>query len=823
MNRAKKTGTCFLFIFCLAQLFLFTFQLSAQTAAQSDKVLGRGALKVSLLDEQQMPLPFAAVFLKNAGDSLIYKTTMADDRGLIVFSALKEGIFILEIKMMGYDTFTKSGIRIDLQDLTVDLGKIQLKPAIRMLSAVTIQAQRPFIERRADKVIVNMDNGFNAGASLMEVMDKLPGVRVSPDDQIDLNGQVVQIYIDGKATPLSSDALAGLLKGMSPSSIQKIELIAKPSSKYDAAGSGGIINIIRKRNYKGGLNGNVSGTLGQGKYEKQNGSLNLNYKGDGYNILLNSSYAFSENFLYNTITTAFFDQYGQLSGSRVAQIDNKRKNRNYTPNLGIDLYLSKKTTLSLSAVQGIQFFDKNARSYPLSSGQDLSGRNLFLNNVKSRTDNFSSGMRMIHQVDTRGQELTVDLDYYNYYSNTGNNNTSISNGNMDSRILSFLDQRRNFNVYSAKADYTLPLKNKGSIEAGLKSSYVVSENGNQFTNEVNGAKVPDVAQNDDFRYTEQINAAYINYNRSYKKFSYQLGLRGESTTGNGKQIENNQNFNRNYFQLFPSAYFDFKFNEQNGLNVSLNKRINRPTYENMNPLIRILNENNYLQGNPDLKPSISYNFSTTYSLKNALFITAGYGITEADFTTFSSAYNNTGTITTKPGNTKYTRILSAHVVYAKQLKSWWYVNTGINFNQQTFRGVINDTELKNTGMPGFSASTYDEFHLNKQFSLMLLIRYNGKMEERNTITDQNFAFTTGARQKLFGTKGSLLFAATDLFNTYKSRYVQNSVSIRQIWDNQIESRIFRLTFSYNFGGTIKRTKTSTAADDEKNRTTEKEN
>lgn len=700
-------------------------------------------------------------------------------------------------------------------------------PPVKTLRTVTITGQAPIIERRADKIIVNLNNMISAG-SVMDVMNQLPGVQVNPDEQISLNGRTVRIYIDGKATPLSSEALSSLLKGMSPSGVQKIELIANPSAKYDAGGSGGIINIVRKRNHKEGLNGNVYGGAGIGEYGKNSGGLNLNYKSAGYNLFLNSDYSFNKYFVNSDLRTVFLAQDNLPGDQTVSRINSIRKNRTYTPSLGLDLYLSKKSTLSLSATQGLQWFDKDANSNTsaYNTTQTKTGQTSFLNLVNTNSNNFSSGVHLLHQIDTAGKEYTIDLDYYRYSNNSDQHNTNTvynPEGGLISGSRTLFDQDRRFSIYSAKADYTHPLKDKGNLEAGWKSSYVLSNNSNQVFDTNGNIPVPDGSQNDFFKYQENISSVYINYSKTYKKLSYQVGIRGENTWGRGEQVQTAEIFNRNYFQLFPSAFLDYKFDEKNGLNISVNKNTDRPTYENLNPLIRIINSTTYLQGNPNLKPVNSYNSSVNYSYRNAFFATFSYSLNLHDFTYLTSAYDDSGITTTRPDNNRNTQLYRLILTYTKQVKPWWFTSTGITMAQQSFKGRDNTADLNSPGVMAFNFDTYDSFNLSKNFAFLVLFRYRGKSMERNITNDPYFIFTTGVRQTLFGGRGTLALNVTDVFHSYKVKYVQNSADISQYWNNHNETTIGRLNFTYNFGGKIKKQKTAAGAEEEKRRTTINEN
>ena len=801
-----------------AMLFALLVLNSLPLAAQLS--IATGALKGVVVQETKKSLPFAAVLLKKSADSSVYKVTSSADDGSFTIQPLKPGTYFIEIRALGYQTYLKKDILINETNRVIDLGNIQLIQLANTLAGVTISGKRPFIEIKPDKTIINIDHNMADSPSILDGMDRLPGVQVNPvDDQLSLNNRPVQIYIDGKATNLNSTALAGLLRGMSPSSIQKIELIANPSAKFEAAAGSGIINIIRKKNYAAGINANIYGTLGQGDYGKQIAGGNLNYKGKGYNVLLSGNYNYNKYFFDIGLLTDSY-QNDQLMHQTSSQINSIRSNRAYTPTLGLDFYLSGKTTLSYTGVSGIQRIQRNAESFALNESISAGNleKDLFLNRVKTKADNFSSGLHLLHQIDTLGKEFTVDLDYYNNVNNSVNDNLSINyNGNGGSdQLRSFLQQDRKFNIYAVKADYTLPLKGDGKIEAGLKSSYVKSENGNLNAEDPN--QTTQLSGSDHFQYTEQINALYTTLSKSYKKLSVQLGVRAEHTIGKGLEIESGQQFNKNYLQVFPSAFFSFRFNKNHNLQLTLNKNINRPSYENLNPLVRILDAANYQQGNPDLKPSIAYNSSATYFYKNALYFTAGYSFIRNDFTSFSGYYEDSNIITTKPENNKYTQYFHSHIAYYKQVLSWWLTSTSVNFNQRMYRSDINGNVLNSNGIAGFGALTFNNFSITKKFSLLFLTRYTGKFQERNIINDPSFNTTIGMSQRLFHQKATLGFNVTDVFNTFKSRYTQNSGVIRQVWNNHIESRIARLTFTYSFGGNIKSRVSKSGADDEKKRT-----
>jgi hypothetical protein len=793
-----------------ARLFSFSGFILLLSAVFVNAQDNTGYLAGEVLDENNVALPFVQVTLKSVHDSSTIKAILADDKGQFAFKA-STGKYFIELKMMGYGTgYSKTFDVVNGESLV--LGKIYLKSITTQLAGVNISAQLPFVERKGDKLIVNL-NGLGSGAPIMDVMNQLPGVVVTPDDRISLNGKSVQIYMDGKATTLSSEALAGLLKGTSSSAIQKIELIAQPSAKYDAAGNGAIINIIRKRNYKAGLNGNMYVGGGNGTFGKANGGINLNYKGKAYNLLLNLDYNYNKYFYNSYIASTVYS--GNTPDQYISDVKSDRTNANYTPNLGIDFYLTKRTTLSASVKPGFQHFSREGVADIYSTHAGVANTpSQFLNRVDIKAANFSSGLRLQHQIDTVGTELTIDLDYYRYGNyNNQNNRTIAFDPALD--LPSVITQDRVFDIYAFKIDYSHPFKNGNQLEMGLKTSYVNSDNSNFYKDEDN-------SQTDLFSYDESISAVYLTYGRTGKTFSYLLGIRGEYTNGQGEQQFGTNRFTRSYFQPFPSLHLDYKITKNQNLSLGINKRIERPGYESLNPLIRIISSNNLQQGNPTLQPVIAYNADLWYGYENALFLGLTYSYSLDDFTSVSIPLND-GITTTLPGNADYSSYYTLQAMYGKQVLPWWYTSSNAILSKRSFKGVINGNLLESDGIASLSATSYNSFSLSKNFSVMFLFNYRGKSMDR-TITNQAFAYlTVGVRQQFLNKRASAQLNVMDVFKSYRNYYQQNSGAVQQFWRNQFETRMVKLSLSYNFGGTIKTIKKSNGAEDEKKRSTVNEN
>ena len=435
-----------------------------------------------------------------------------------------------------------------------------------------------------------------------------------------------------------------------------------------------------------------------------------------------------------------------------------------------------------------------------------------------RANNLSSGLRLQHQIDTLGREVAIDLDYYRYgnFNNQDNHNIALgANLNPVSDQPSSVIQDRVFDVLALKMDYTHPLGKGRQLEMGMKTTYVDADNTNFYNDFIN-------PQTDLFAYLESISALYFTYARNGKKFSYQLGLRGEYTFGKGSQQLSAGSFTRQYFQPFPSLHLDYKLSQNHGLSLGLNKRVERPGYENLNPLVRIITANNLQQGNPMLKPVTAYNADVWYSYKNAFFFGLTYSYSLNDFTSLTMPIGN-GVITTLPGNADYAGYATIQAMYGKQVLPWWYTSSSAILSRRYFKGEFNEILLRSNGIASLSATSYNSFSLSKSFSFMLLFNYRGKSMDR-TITNQAYTYVTaGLRQQFWNKRASAQLNFMDIFKSYKNIYEQNSGTVQQLWRNQFETRMVKLNFSYNFGGAIKNTRKNNGAEEERRRSTVNEN
>ncbi|PSL46516.1 outer membrane receptor protein involved in Fe transport [Chitinophaga niastensis] len=765
-----------------------------------------GIIKGRVVDQQAFLLPDATVLLKATRDSGIYRTALSRQDGKFSFSQVKAGNYFIEISRIGFEKLITPAININETNTGTDLGELTLKSVSKMLAGVTVKGNAPLIERQIDKTVVNTDNSIiSAGSTVLEMMQKLPGVQMTTEGQLTLNGKSgVNVYIDGKATYLSAGDLANLLNGMSSSTIQKVEIMTNPSAKYDATGTGGIINIVKKKNHKEGLNGSVNGSVGQSHYGKYNGSFTIGYKNQYYNLFFNNTFSYNKTLFNRIVSSNILNDDHSLLTEQVSDNNNININKTYRPTLGIDLYLSKKTILSLSGTASTGLSKDQTISIMdiLDGSRKQINRALFTSNIKGPSSNYTIDMQLVHQIDTLGKELSIDMDYADYRNTPAQNNVNIlhdAGGNFISESDALLQQHRQLNIYAAKADYVQPLKNEGRLEAGWKSSYVKAINDNTYYNQTGGQNIIDTAQSNYTVNEEMINAVYININKVYKKLTVQAGLRAEQTITKGKQLPAGQLVERNYLQLFPTLFFDYKLNDQNRFNIKSGRRTERAAYSEMVPFRRPLTPTLYFQGNPDLKPQLSYHSELTWSYQNTFFITLGYDIYRDYIRTLPFLDTNKINITRRPTNIQGAHSWNIDFSYSKKITNWWSTDNTLSVYKNAFNGDVNGFRLDDHGISSIYLNCNNSFQINNKLSAECYFEYNSKRQLVTSTFGPYSILSVGVKRLVLANKGTISINANNILQREGHNAIDRYSNLYQYSYWRYYTRSVSVNFIYRFG------------------------
>ncbi len=597
---------------------------------------------------QQKIIDAASVSLLKAKDSSLVKVAITDSAGNFVVENVKDGAYLVLATSIGHSKTYSKVFSVSSEQLNVNIGVLQLIPQDKSLAGVTVVAKKPFIERKIDRTIVNVDAAIsNAGTTALEVLEKSPGVTVDKDGNISLKGKAgVTIMLDGKPAYLSGQELTNLLRTMPSGNLDQIEIMTNPSAKYDASGTAGIINIKTKKNKQKGFNGSANTSYGQGIYARNNNSLNLNYRNGKFNLFSNFGASWDNNFQELYILRKFKNSSAVIDRIFEQNAFMGRKNRNKNSKIGLDYYASKKTTIGFVVNGSSALHQQNGlnTTYFYDGIQSLDSVAVAKNNEQSPWKNGSINFNFRHMFDSTGKELTMDADYVKYKSDRSMgllNKYYAYNGLQTGGDNLVGDLPTGVNIYTFKMDYTHPLKKGIKLETGIKAGYVNTDNTAGYFNVIGGVKNVDYTKTNRFQYKENINAAYINLSKEIKKWGLQGGLRVENTNNSGHQFGNPQkgdsSFKNSYTGLFPNVFVSYKANDKNQLTFSYGRRIRRPDYEDLNPFLFFIDNYTYEQGNPFLQPSIANTLEASHTYKDFLTTSVNYTHTKG---LFASKYLN---------------------------------------------------------------------------------------------------------------------------------------------------------------------------------------
>ncbi|MBK6731442.1 MAG: TonB-dependent receptor [Bacteroidetes bacterium] len=799
-------------------IILLTFLLGSTLLIKSQSTISG-----KVIDANGEAVAFANAVLYLAADSQMMKAEITDMDGIFKMSGISQGDYHLKISFVGYTTYESETFSLS-DNSTKSFDNIQLITDENVLDAVEITTERALIEVQPDKTIFNVEGSVNAtGNTALELLRKAPGVMVDNNDNIILLGKSgTQIYIDGKPSPLGGEDLAMLLRSMQSSEIEAIEIITNPSSKYEAEGDAGIINIRLKKDKRFGGNANINLGYNQGFYAKYNGTVNMNYRNKFVNLF--GMYSVNTGTWRNYMD---FDKYMDELNTFTNSI-NKHSGPYNSYKFGSDFFLNKFNTLGF-IVDGsfnntknystsvVNIFDASTNDpvSNLDASSESNGNQVNLHtNVNYRFDNLD------------GNTWNIDGDYGNY-DNT--NNAYQPNTYYDPMADTIIEENiytsqapTLINLYTANVDHERKL-GPGKLGAGIKFSYVTTDNTYDYYEVINDEEILDVNRSNNFVYEENINAAYLNYAFAVKKFNISLGLRAEQTNSIGtltSLVETaDDTVTRQYLDFFPSGGVSYSINQKNALRLNYSRRIQRPNYQDLNPFEFKMNELSYRKGNPFLQPQYTQSIQLTHTYNYSLSSTLRYSYTTDFFSSVSdTAADGAGYIQTLNIGTQ--QVFGLNVSYPFSITKWWstYTNAGV-FSLHN-EGVISDDrpiDLKQTTFNLYHQST---FNVTDKFSLELSGWFNSPSVWGAVFqTEANWSIDAGAQYKVFKERGNIKVAYTDLFNTAPWQAKQDIEGLYMDVEGGWESQQVRISFSYLFGNDqVKSSRNrKTGIDDEKNR------
>jgi len=789
-------------------VILVTF-LTSNAFSQNKGVTISGLIKDKA---NKSALSYVNVVLKTEKDSAFVTGTVSNEEGRFTLSNVKPNNYYFEISFIGYVTKRQS-IYVGSLSEFLDVATIDLEEDIKKLTEVVVVAKQDEVGGKMDKKTFKVeDNISQSGGSVLQTMQNLPGVTVQ-DGKVQLRGNdKVNILIDGKQTALTGFGSQSGLDNIPASSIDKIEIINNPSSKYDANGNAGIINIVMKKNKQEGFNGKAGFTTGLGslwvrqenlptirpQYQftpKINPSISLNYRKKKINVFFQADNLYTQTLNKNEFVTKTYDD-----GTIINQQLKRNRNTNFfTSKTGFDWSINQNNTLTISALYGSEkIIDRGDQ--PFFNADNTVRKRLwqFLEDELKTTVMATAAYQ--HKFKQAGHLLNIGFNYTFHREDEKyfyDNYLPTTTGTDAFKLLS--DEQ----VYDFNFDYIKPLK-YGRIETGVKLRNRNIPTNMQFIPGVNS--VLDTSAGGWATYKELIPAVYGNYIFENKKWEAELGLRIEYVK---IQYDVNPNHNTyksdgyNYTQPFPNARLAYKINDRNKISFFYNRRVDRPNEVDIRIFPKYDDAEIIKVGNPALRPQFTNSFELGYKTswdKGYFYYAAYHRFADGTITRISSITPNSNLIYAIFQNAGRSYNTGLEIVLTQEVAKWYSFNLNLNgyHNQINAFSVENKYPVPNT----FSADKQEiisgniklnnTFHLPKNFDAQLTAIYlapdiipQGKIAQR-------FSLDFGIKRSLQKGKGELFLNATDVLNTMTIKKEIQGQSFKYISTDYYETQVIRL-------------------------------
>jgi hypothetical protein len=773
---------------------LFTITIHAQS------ITGK------VMDADNTPIFYATAALYNQSDSTVVKAESTDANGLFEIRNVSDGEYYMIVSMLGYKEY-----KIDAIVIPSERGAffdIDMESDAALLSTIEIKEKMPFLEQRADKLIVNVaDNITNTSGSLIDVMRKVPGMLVINDRLTMAGAGTPTILINGKSTQYLD--IQSLLRDMPGDNIKKVEIIHQPGAEYEAAGSGPILNIILKKNSLLGTNGAVTVGVGKGELYDYNTGLNLSHYAGRLNVLGGLGYsrnAYVDELLITRRLTTISDEINGVYDQR--NLD-KATPSTYRANVRLDWDATDKHRIGLESKY---YNNSNARVSTNVTNVDLTDASQI--DYRLDTDNdidrswtyLSVNPYYIFEIDTAGQKLEVDANFSNYKIDGVNALTtinSVTNAIQRQRYTQPGDNK----IFATSADYTKPLNKVLELKMGVKYSDASLDNDLLSEFEQDGEFVNNVSQTNRFLFDETIYAGYGKLSFVNGDWSGTAGLRYENSQSKGTSLTLDSTLTRNISQLFPSFSLSKKLGSILTSTVSYSYRIDRPRYSTLNPFIYFLDPFTAERGNPNVRPELTHSAKFTLSYEGQPFFNIEY----------KKSNNSIVEVTEQDPNSE-----SAF-------------KTDINFDNQTiFSGSLFFPLDFVPGLSGYGGviltqNSYNSFYLGEvfersQFNTTAFIQAEFKLPfdinaelggwytsgQQEGIFNAEYLYGTsfGLSKKIMNDKGKVSIGVEDFTNRFWNASVdfQQDMDLTATWQAPTVS----LRFSYKFGNQHLKSKSKTS-------------
>jgi outer membrane receptor protein involved in Fe transport len=796
------------FTLTLLLILTVTVNVFAQTAAGVNGTIIDSASK--------KPLDYASVAIVNQADNKTVEGMQTDATGKFRFSSLTPGTYILRVGFVGYRRYERRNITLSAGQ-QLDLGNVSLRTSgAQVLKEVEVTAAAPGMTVGIDRKVFNVEQSLiSQGGSVTDLLSDVPSLSVDADGTVSLRGSSsVRILIDGKPSAMAGTDITQVLQSLPANSVQRIEVITNPSAKYEAEGQSGIINIVLKKNIKTGLNGIA--TVSAGSYHNYNAGISLNYRDSSFNYYGNYDFRRFRRPGNGKSTTRYLENNGIIDNNS----ETDRSGLGHSAKLGVDYFINQTTTIGVSANFSIRDNKRNEDLfYRYENLPELNGTSTRLSRQNEDDSGYDLNLDFKKEFKRKGEELTFNAAYgrskedgVQTFDQTFSNVLTPA----DRRINDTYDIGDNTNI---QLDYVLPFSEESKLEAGYRTSLETDEE-SQLSRRFDPATnsfVSDYNVSNNFDLREDVHAVYANYQNSItKSLGYQVGLRAEqaylntTTTSFDPAIPETERTTPGrlaYFRVYPSIFLTQKFSEDQQLQLSYSRRVNRPNGWQVNPFVNVSDPLNIRQGNPNLQPEDIHSFELGYSRsigKTSITSSIYYRRVNDVIQMITQRVDSSSSATISQwNNISRNESTGFEFISKTSLGSAVDITGNVNVFYNRFKGSPEFNIEERDGI-NWDANLSSNIRIVKNLTAQVRGNYNAPRVQAQGKSIATFVVDAALRFSMFANKGSLLLNVRDVFNQRRwGGYTQTSQFVRN-FESRGSLRMGMLSFSYRFGNTDRR-------------------
>ncbi|BAV94155.1 TonB-dependent outer membrane receptor [Ichthyobacterium seriolicida] len=769
-------------------------------------------------DSDKLPLEYTEVILQTL-DSVAIKSKLTDKEGYFIIDDINKGEYELIMRYFSENIHNQ----IISVEKDLDLKTIYVNPDVS-LKEIVLEAKNPVIEKKPDRLILNVENSVAAtGRNALEVLKITPRLKVENDKISMIGKEGMSVMINGRIVQFSGEELSNYLMTLNSEDLKKIEVIPNPPAKYSAAGNSGLINIVTKKSIIDQWNASLKGSYLQRSKPSGTTGASFNFKKGDLEIISRIGYSY-----YMFVSR----EKSQTEYAKPWKANNnKERTVNFlSPKLGLEYKINDKlsTGFDYNFFFGKPFVNENSKTtqgYDTSSEIDY--ETITKNDMQFRQN--SLNYHIIYDIDTIGRKLSLDFDFMNYNfkakRDIGIKTLVLSEGS-NNKILNKHDKDKSYGVqdvvnYSVNLDMEHPTE-FANYNYGGRAVFIETNSPNKYYDILNGKEILNTQTSNEFNYRENNQAIYFSAQKNIsEKFQAKIGLRYEFTQTKGHSKTLNKTNKTTYSELFPTVYLSYNLDDHNSFNINYGKRIKRPSYWHLNPFVWETSKNVYVKGNQHLKPSFTDNIELEYTYKGISFTAISYSYTSDGFGEISKIDKSTNKTERMHLNYYDKKNIGINQTFIYNLTEWWNLNATANVYYQH---TDSKAELPLKKLSGWNSyfNLSNNFILTPDKTLSANLNFvyvpAGIYELENIDSYNNLNFSL--RWLLLDKNLTLSLNTTDIFNSS----IRNSTTVYDGIESSYEyfhdDRSIMVGISYRFGDNFRSTRARSKNREEQSRTSQ---